>query len=158
MPTYDQLVDDRERIPDASILLRRVGWSILGGRSRFTPDSEIKINANCFSDYTEEDARAMGLPGPCMSVGALHMLVGEGEAAPRMLRGHDDYGLVRVEAGKLRSLQKGDGTPCPQGIMWSPTDDEPWHCVVFDLSGKRSGAGQKAIMRLAEWEIPLSVE
>lgn len=72
-----------------------------------------------------------------------------------MLEKYPTMGLVVVVAGALRNLAKGDG-PCPQGIMLAPTDEEPWHAVVFDLaSAKRSGGAQKAIVKLAEVIVPL---
>lgn len=90
-----------------------------------------------------------------MSVGVSLILESLGHSPDRMLEGYPEYGLLRVMAADLRSLKRGDGTPCPQGIMMSPTPDEPWHAVVFDLSGKRTSAGNAAIAKVAAWEVPL---
>ncbi len=73
-----------------------------------------------------------------------------------LLEGYEGYGLARIHVGALRSLQRADGSPCPQGVMPAPTAEEPWHCVVFDWEARpRKGAVQNAIAKVAEWEIPL---
>lgn len=88
-----------------------------------------------------------------MSVGVSTLL---GEDPELMLEGHPDMGLVSVAAGELRNLKKGDKTPCPQGIMLYPTQDEPWHAVVFDVNEhKRSAGAAKAIARVAAVVVPL---
>jgi hypothetical protein len=147
--------DDRNAIPDDAILYRRVDWDRIGGREACPSGQEAKLNTNCFSDYPEVKAIELGYAGACMSVGADLYLIHNGKKPADMLDGYEGYGLAKVSAGSLRGLCKADGTPCPQGIKWSPTEAEPWHCVVFDLSGKRTSAVQKAIVRVALWEIPL---
>lgn len=99
----------------------------------------------------------MGYPGPCMSVGASHVLSREGYAPAHLLAGWPDYGLAQVSAGQLRNLTRlgAPHDPCPQGIMLAPTVEEPWHAVVFDHAGKRTSAVCKAIAAAATWHIPL---
>lgn len=71
----------------------------------------------------------------------------------------ENYGIAKFTAGQVRQLVRADpgSTPCPQGVMASPTDAEPWHGVVFDLSGaERRSPVCKRIAVCAEWEIPLT--
>jgi hypothetical protein len=92
-----------------------------------------------------------------MSVGVSTVLAEEGLSPEKMLEGYPGYGLAYFSAGDVRRLTKADGTtPCPQGVMLAPTEAEPWHGVVFDLSGTRRGkAAKNAIARIATWLVPL---
>ncbi|MDX8036574.1 hypothetical protein SK803_40815 [Lentzea sp. BCCO 10_0856] len=147
--------DNREVVPDEAILYRRVDWDKIGGKKGCAQGEEAEINGNCFSDYPEAKAIELGYPGACMSVGLGLVLLQKDKKPVDLLDGFDGYGLIRVKAGDLRNLRKLDGSPCPQGIKFSPTGAEPWHCVVFDLSGKRTSAAKKAIAKVASWEVPL---
>jgi hypothetical protein len=74
----------------------------------------------------------------------------------KMLENYPDQGLAWALAADLRKLEKASGDPCPQGIMLVPTDDEPWHGVVFDLSaGYKSTQVGKAIAKVSQWAVPL---
>jgi hypothetical protein len=148
--------DDLVGVPDEAVLYRRVDWDKIGGKAKYPPGEIGKINSNCFTDYPAEKATDLGYPGPCMSVGVSTVLQDYEHEPSKMLEGFSDYGLACVTAGDLRKLTRGDGEPRPQGIMLSPTDDEPWHGVVFDLIDlQRSNATRKAVARIAAWEIAL---
>jgi hypothetical protein len=149
--------DDPEAVPDTAMLYRRVAWDKIGGRSRCPLGEVGRLNANCFTDWPPDAAAEAGFLRPCMSVGVSTVLERLGYSPEKMLEDYPDYGLACVTAGVLRSLTKADGiTPCPQGIMLAPTEKEPWHGVVFDLtSERRSGAAKSAIVAAAKWVIPL---
>jgi hypothetical protein len=148
--------DDVDAIPDETLLYRRVDWDKIGGREKAQVGVPATINGNCFRDYPDAKAREKGLPGPCMSVGAGNVIEQRTKKPSVMLDGYEGYGLALVRAGDLRNLRKADGTPCPQGVMWCPTDDEPWHSVIFDIEIRpRVSSVCKKIAQAASWEIPL---
>ena len=148
-----ELVDDPQAVPDNVVLYRRTTWDKIGGRPTSEGIESSKISANFFTDAPASEAARYGLARLCMSVGVSTVL---GNRPERMLEGYPGMGLVSAKAGALRSLTKGDGTPCPQGIMLYPTEEEPWHAVVFDLTeDKRSAGAAKAIARLAAVVVPL---
>lgn len=150
----EEFVDDVEGVPDDAVLYRRVDWDKVGGRDRCLPGAQASLTANCFRDYPDDRAVAMGYPGPCMSVAAGNLLPAEGPSV--LLAGYPAYGLAAVTAGALRQLTRASGDPCPQGVMLAPTASEPWHAVVFDLTtDKRSDGVCKAIAAAARWELPL---
>jgi hypothetical protein len=151
-----ELRDDPITVPDNAILYRRVVWSKIGGREKCPPGDVARLNGNCFTDWPEEEAAKAGFAGPCMSVGVSTVLESLGYEPDRLLDGYPGCGLACVVAGVLRNLTRADGSPCPQGVMLAPTEREPWHGVVFDLSGgRRSGAARNAIAQTAKWSIPL---
>lgn len=151
-----ELVDDPERIPDDSVLYRRTTWDKIGGRPSAPNQESKKISPNFFTDAPEAEAARFGFDRVCMSVGVSTLLT---DPPAQMLSGFAGMGLVSVTAGQLRNLTKGDGTPCPQGVMLAPTDAEPWHAVVFGLSeAKRSAAAAKAVARCAVVVVPLRTE
>ncbi len=147
---------DDLRIPDDSFVYRRVDWDRIGGRQACTNGEIGKLSGNAFTDYPEEKAQAMGYPGPCMSVALGVVLLDRGDPPAKVIEKYPGYGLARIRVADLRRLQRLDESPCPQGVMASPTDAEPWHGVVFDCEpGMRKKAVRAAIARVAEWEIPL---
>ena len=151
-----ELRDDPTAVPDDAVLYRRVDWDRIGGFDRAMVGEPAKLSANCFQDYSEAKAREYGFAGPCMSVAIGKVLTDLGHEPQKVLEAYPEYGLARVRAGDLRALRKHDGSGCPQGIMLAETDEEPWHGVIFDLNERpRKGGAAKAIMRIAEWEIPL---
>jgi hypothetical protein len=149
-------IDDLDGIPDDTLLYRRIAWDMIGGRARVAPGEIAQLSGNCFRDYSEEKAQAMGYPGPCMSF-AVGTVLAERRIAPEaLLEQYPGYGLAVVEAGALRELTTGSGLSCPQGIMLAPTELEPWHGVVFDKTQRlRSDKACKAIKTAAEWHVPL---
>jgi hypothetical protein len=149
-------VDDSEAVHDDVILYRRVDWDKIGGRSKCPPGQVATLNGNCFTDYDAERALALGYPGPCMSVGLGNVLKDLGLPPEQMLEGFEGMGLAEINASDLRTLCRVDGTSCPQGLMASPTDAEPWHGIVFDMTfPKRPKPICKAISKLARWRVPL---
>lgn len=154
-PNYPEFVDSSS-IDDDAVVYRRVDWDKVGGRERATIGASPRLNGNCFTDFPEARATAVGYPGPCMSVGLSTILADLRLTPEAMLIGFDGYGLASIRVGDLRQLKKGNGDPGPQGIMMSPTTTEPWHCVVFDLQERPRKEGcKKAIAKVAEWNVPL---
>lgn len=152
----DSFADDLAAVPDDAVLYRRVAWDRIGGQSNYEMGAAGRLNGNCFTDYPEERAREMGYPGRCMSVGVGPVLEEHGFGPEKMLENYPDQGLAWALAADLRKLEKASGDPCPQGIMLVPTDDEPWHGVVFDLSaGYKSTPVGKAIAKVSQWAVPL---
>lgn len=148
-----QFVDDPDGVPDSTVLFRRTSWEKIGGRRGEPGSSFWGVTPNFFTDAPIQEAIRLGFARTCMSVGVSTVL---GDEPEKMLTRFPDMGLVAVTAGQLRSLQKGDGTPCPQGIMLAPTQEEPWHAVVFAVNeDKRSGAACKAIAKLCRVVVPL---
>jgi hypothetical protein len=154
---WDRFHDDVAAIPNNAVLYRRVSWDKIGGEDKYEDGQEGRLNGNCFTDYPAAVAQTYGFPGPCMSVGFASILSEQGYEPEKLLEGFDDYGLARILARDLRSLLRADGvTPCAQGIMFAPTEKEPWHTVVFDvLGGPRKAAVCKSIADVATWELPL---
>lgn len=148
--------DDRE-IGDEILVYRRADWDKIGGRARATAGVEARISGNFFSDYPEHKARELGYAGPCMSIGLGSVLSELGLPPDVMLELHHGlHGLTVTRVGELRQLKRGTGEPCPQGIMASPTEAEPWHGVVFDLTCRpRKDPVRKAIARVSTWHVPL---
>lgn len=147
------LADDPGSITDEVVLYRRTTWDKMGGR-RGEPGSECWLTTkNFFTDAPLQEAERWGLGRVCMSVGVSTLLEDKYE---KMLVDLPHMGLVSMTAGQLRRLAKGNGTPCPQGIMMVPTENEPWHAVVFDQTEpKRSTAACKAINDLCIVVVPL---
>lgn len=157
---FEELVDDREAIPDDVVLYRRVDWDKIGGKGKYAPGEVGRLNKNCFTDQGAEVAAEHGLPGPCMSVAAGNHLPDD-YPPERLLDSWPGYGLASFTARDVRNLSRADGSPCPQGVMLAPTEAEPWHAVVFDLAdpdAKRSGGACRAIAERAEWVVPLRRE
>lgn len=50
----------------------------------------------------------------------------------------DDYGLATFTAGQARE--------CGQGLVRWPTEDEPWHAMVFTLEGRRRTRRQQKLL------------
>ena len=62
------------------------------------------------------------------------------------------YGIIRLPIGHVRQLKRLSGEDQPQGVMRDPTTDQPWHVVMWDLSGKQTRATMRALAELArEW-------
>lgn len=149
------LVDDQHQIPDEALLYRRIDWDMVGGRLKCPVGETPMLSGNCFSDRNAEWALKRGLAGACMSVGVGTVLRAKGHLPSVVLGGKLKYGLAVIRAGDLRNLKRKSGALCPQGVMLYPTEDEPWHGVVFDMSGRRSDAARSAIASAATWEIAL---
>jgi hypothetical protein len=149
------LLDD-DKVADSDLVYRRASWTKIGGRSK-TPTGQVaKISANFFSDYPEAVAKEHGYDGPCMSIGLHSVLVSCGFEPSAMLEKFPEFGLLVASVGDLRRLKKHDGESCPQGVLASRTDEEPWHGVVFDMADRpRRDPTRKAIAKVFSWEIPL---
>lgn len=139
---------DQEDIPDDELLYRRIpppwiDWNSLDASGR------PRIRRAAFQDYPAEKAREMGMPGPCMSVGLASILNAHDRQPTQLLEGWGaNYGIASLRAGDARQLE--------QGVMRWPTEDEPWHGVVFTKIGsKKTGGTQNALAQAASWvEVP----
>jgi hypothetical protein len=152
----DAFADDLAAVPDETIVYRRVSWDKIGGRERCPVGCAANLRPNAFSDYPEAKALELGFPGRCMSIGVGIVLKGSGFRPEKMLERFPEEGLASMLAADLRKLTKGNGEPCPQGLMLAATDDEPWHGVVFDLTaGYKTEAAKAAIARISSWAVPL---
>jgi hypothetical protein len=151
------LTDDPAGIPNDVILYRRVRWDQIGGRDRCPKGEEAALIGNAFSDYPASKAHEYGLGGPCMSIGISTVLEGLRLGPDAMLIGKGpDFGVAAISAGNLRSLKRKSAEPRPQGVMAAPTNDEPWHGVVFGGSqSPRNKTDKQAIADFANWVIPL---
>jgi len=152
----DSFVDHLHEVPDETVLYRRISWDLNRGRDSCPPGGTPSLNGNSFGDYSAERAQEYGYPSPCMSVGVDTILHGLGFEPMKVLEDFDGYGLASIKAGDLRSLRRASGDACPQGIMLSPTEAEPWHAVVFNLAGgSRPASVKRAIALVASWVVPL---
>lgn len=150
------LADDPTRVPPGDVLYRRVSWNLIGGRERCPVGEVARLSGNAFSDYSADLAREHGYPGPCMSVAVGSILKSEGVAPEDLLKGFPDFGLAMFRVDDARGLQRKNGDPCPQGVMLAPEENEPWHAVVFDVSGvQRKSPVKDMLASKAEWVIPL---
>ena len=143
---------DSAEIRDDDVL-----WRAVSPRSAH-PSDATQITGQFFQDYSDEAARDMGFPGPCMSVGIFRLLeASSGSPEPDFLKRFDEtYGIVSILAGELRHLILPGMDPCPQGVMLAPEPD-PWHAVVWNCGGcKRSKPASRAIARLARWVKPIT--
>jgi hypothetical protein len=119
----DLYVDQIATIPDDALLYRRtiprfVDWSDLDATGA------PRLTSGCFQYLGDDEARKRGYPGPAMSIGLGTVLAQLGESPMKMLEGFEPtYGLAILRAGAVREKR--------QGIFARPTEQEPWHGVVF---------------------------
>lgn len=153
-PDRDSFHDDVDKISDGAVLLRRVSPRLVNWR--VIPEGQSPpVPSQGFQDYPDAKAREeFGLPGACMSV-AVEELVTENERNPEELVAEfPGYGLAAVTAGELRTLKGPAPAEWEQGVMWDPTDNEPWHAVVYCKNGSKKSKGiERAIAQLANWKI-----
>lgn len=150
-------VDDVDGIPDGAVLYRHVSSKNLAP-GKVDVNGLPMIGSQAFQDRPEDVARQMGYAGPCLSVGVAALLEGVG-GPQRLLAGLEArpgelHGVVALLAGEVRRLCGVDGSELAQGIMLGP-GGFPGHAVIFSMvGGKKTGGMQKALARLARWEIP----
>jgi len=145
-PYVSPYVDDSEGIPDDAILYRRirlpdwVDWSVRNDAN------QPRIKGWAFQDWTPKMAEKQGLPGPAMSVGLKSILNAHGHDASRMIEGRTGYAVAGLTAAAARQVE--------QGMTGRPTDQEPWHALVFCLHRKaKNGAMEEALAEAAFWVI-----
>jgi hypothetical protein len=89
-----------------------------------------RIKRAAFQDYSAKRAVELGYPGACMSVGLGSVLAGHGREPLAMLeKVGQEYGLASLTAAEVRARD--------QGVMAWPTEEEPWHAVVFSRLGPK---------------------
>src|SRR6202158_1955013 len=97
-------------------------------------------------DWTPKMSAKLNLPGPAMSVGLKTVLDASGHDASRMIEGRAGYAVAGLTAAKARAIE--------QGIVGNPTDEEPWHALVFCLHRKaKNDAMEEALAEAAFWVI-----
>lgn len=145
-PYVAPYVDDSDGIPGDAVLYRRiklpdwVDWSVLNDAN------QPRIKGWAFQDWSPKMAQKQGLPGPAMSVGLKSILEAHGHDAGRMIEGRIGYAVAGLTAAKARAIE--------QGIRGNPTDEEPWHALVFCLHRKaKNDAMEEALAEAAFWVI-----
>jgi hypothetical protein len=110
-----------------------------------------RARSNAFQQQSAEHAARHGLAASCLSV-ALESEWREtsSKVEDLLVQFNVSYGIVRIPVGKLRALKKLTGEVQPQGVMRAPTADQPWHAVVWDLSGKQTKGTMRALAELAD--------
>jgi hypothetical protein len=112
-----------------------------------------RARSNAFQQQSPESAAQHGLAGSCLSV-ALESVWRERSGRIEDLYAQFDaaYGIVRIPVRELRGLRRISGENQPQGVMRDRTDDQPWHAVVWDVSGKQPRGTMRAFTELAnDW-------
>jgi hypothetical protein len=117
-----------------------VDWSVRND------ENQPRIKSWAFQDWTPKMVEKHGLPGPAMSVGLKSILEAHGYEANRMIEGRTGYAVAGLTAAAARAVQ--------QGITGHPTDDEPWHSLVFCLHRKaKNDEMEVALAEAAFWVI-----
>lgn len=144
-------VDDRDTVPDTVRLFRRITPKFINWEA--VPDGAVPpVPSQGFQDYPAQKAiEEYGLPGACMSVGVESVLTGNDLDPAAMIKGYEGYGVAVFSAGAARNLAGPKGEDWRQGIMPDPTDEEPWHAVVFRIEGNKTRGIQNALAQLSEW-------
>jgi hypothetical protein len=145
-PYVSPYVDDPDGIPDDAVLYRRiklpdwVDWSVRNEAN------QPRIKGWAFQDWRPKMAAEKNLPGPAMSAGLKSILEAHGYDASRMIDGLPGYAVAGLTAAKARAIE--------QGITGNPTDEEPWHTLVFCLHRKaKNDAMEVALAEAAFWVI-----
>jgi len=144
-------IDDPE-VADDDVLLRAVSPELIDDTESFLGrDDEIPSRA--WQDQKEDEAAKWGLR-PCASV-----------AVARLLSDHEcpvdmwlekvfrlTYGIIQTTAGDVRRAESPQGHAVPQGVMLYPTQDQPWHAVVWSRRGaKRNKTEMKGLLLRSHW-------
>lgn len=137
-PEPSSVYADDPAIADDAVLLRVVHPKWV----EWEPEPRLKSEA--FQDYPGARLVEVGVPAVAMSVALLDDVLSHGQPAEAALkRFGSDYGIASLTAGQVRA--------CEQGILRWPTDQEPWHAMVFSLQGpKRSRRHRKLLAERAE--------
>jgi hypothetical protein len=145
-PYVSPYADDPDDIPGDAVLYRRiklpdwVDWSVRNEAN------QPRIKGWAFQDWTPKMVEKLGLPGPAMSVGLKSILEAHGYDAGRMIEGRIGYAVAGLTAAEARAIE--------QGIAGNPTDNEPWHALVFCLHRKaKNDAMEEALAEAAFWVI-----
>jgi hypothetical protein len=144
VPELRQLVDDSS-VSDDDFVLRLIRPDTID----FDPPPRARSNA--FQQHSEATAAEHGLAASCLSV-SLESKWREagGRVEDLLAQFSSSYGIVRLSVRKVRKLKLLSGEDQPQGVMRDPTSDQPWHAVVWDLSGKQSRGTMRALANLAD--------
>ncbi len=141
-PAY---TDDADLADDA-VLLRRIRsdwirWDETGIVGQFP-----RITGQNFQDYSEDMAASVGCPAPAMSVGLLAVLQSHGRVETELLIGYAGYGIASITVGDARREN--------QGVTRWPTDEEPWHALVFSRTSRIRSVGVRSrLAAVAVWRI-----
>lgn len=140
--------DDEDLIPDDAILLRRVPPNFIDWEA-LDQHGLPRITSGAFQDYAAQKARdEFGLPGACMSVIVLSVVISEGRDVAELLTPFGPTnGLAQMSAGIVRSSG--------QGVQMDPRPGEPWHAVVFaKTKAKKDNTMKSCLAAAASWHTP----
>lgn len=134
---------DDTSISDDDFVYRRVGPDFWDGNLSHHRGVGPGLRTNAFQPWPEAKALAEGLPATGMSVG-LRSVLDEHDKVPSIMlaKFESSYGLVGVAVVELRAAGLGL-------VRW-PTDEEPWHCVVFHRPNLRKFP--KGVQKSLRWE------
>jgi hypothetical protein len=140
--------DDKDMIPHDATLLRRVPPNFIDWEA-LDQHGLPRITSGAFQDYTAQKAQdGFGLPGACMSVIVLAVVISEARDVAELLAPFDPTnGLAQMSAGAVRS--------CRQGCKMDPRPGEPWHAVVFaKTKAKKDNTMKTCLAAVASWHTP----
>jgi hypothetical protein len=143
--------DDEDLIPDEAILLRRVPPDFIDWEE-LDQHGLPRITSAAFQDYSAQKAQSeFGLPGACMSVIVLAVVINKGRDAAELLIPFGAMnGLSQMSASTVRS--------CGQGVQMDPRPGEPWHAVVFaKTKAKKDNTMKSCLAAAASWHTPPTV-
>lgn len=148
--------DDEESIPDEEFVYRRILFPNWVDDTKRDNLGRPRIKRSAFQEFGAEKARQLGYPGPCFSVGLSSVLTAHGREPTDLLEGWDSedrkYGIAHLRVADIR--RKG------RGVMARPTDQEPWHAVVFPKTTetrKQKADSESALAAAAVWvHVPTS--
>lgn len=116
----DDFADDPSILPDALLLRRIAPWQL-------TPKDAERPNSDAFSNHPD---------GSGTSVDILE----EGWSPERTLAGHDEFGLVSISAGDVRSAGLG--------VVRAPKPELPQHAYI---QGRKTKSRQRRLARSCAW-------
>jgi hypothetical protein len=130
--------NDDATIEEEELLYRRIKLPDWVRPNELDSDGRPRIRSVAFQDFTEALAFKWGLAS---------VLAAHGRDASALIEHRVGYGVAGLRASDVRQFQ--------QGIQRHPTDNEPWHAIVFCLHRKSKNEPIKD--RLAEkavWILP----
>ena len=140
-PPPSSVYQDDSSIPDDAVLIRAI-------HPRWVEwEPALRLKSEAFQDYPPQRLPA-GVPAVAMSVALLSEIEQRDHTMGIALaRFSQDYGLATITAKQARDNE--------QGVTRWPTDEEPWHGMVFCLNGaRRSNRHKRVLARCAVLVVP----
>lgn len=148
---FREFLDDAS-IADSDVLYRAVPPVLIDGCSSFSGRDD-EIPSRTWQDQKEDEAAKWGLM-PCASVAVARLLIDHGCEMQSWLAKFfsSDHGVVETTAGEARQATSSTSQSVPQGVMLHPTDEQPWHAVIWSKRGvKRNKTEMKALVLTSRW-------